>query len=110
MRLSASNPMTRVLSVILIFEAVVFGLAIPGMIVVSQQPLTVAFVSCGAAMLLALAAAGTMRGQLGYPLGWLTQIAGIALGFGTEYMFVMGGIFAVLWVVTFVLGRRLDAR
>jgi len=59
--------------------------------------------------LLALAAAATLRGRLGLPLGWLTQAVAVGLGFATPMMFLMGGVFALLWSVAFVLGRRLDA-
>lgn len=108
MRLAAGNPMATALMVILVFEAVVFGLAIPGMVVVSRQPLLVAVALCGAALLLALAAVSTLGKGPGYPLGWLTQLAGLALGLATPYMFVMGGIFAALWITAFALGRRLE--
>ena len=50
-----------------------------------------------------------MRRPVGYPLGWLTQAAGIALGVLTPWMYGMGAVFALLWVATMVLGRRLDA-
>jgi hypothetical protein len=46
---------------------------------------------------------------MGYALGWLTQVVGLALGFLTAYQFVTGAVFALLWVVTFVLGKRLAA-
>lgn len=110
MRLAATNPMTRVLSAILAFEAVVFGLAWPGMIVVSARPPLVAGLACGGAIVLALAAAALLRRPVGFPLGWLTQVVALALGFGTEFMFAMGFVFVLLWTVTFVLGRRLADR
>ena len=108
MRLARSNPMGRVMLSILAFEAIVFGLAIAGMIQVSDVAVPVAFgVGLGAAAL-ALVAAGLLRGPAGYPLGWLTQLVGIGLGFATEMMFAVGGMFALLWVVCFVLGRRIE--
>lgn len=45
----------------------------------------------------------------GYVLGWLTQLVGLALGILTPTMLVVGALFAGLWVLTFVLGKRLDA-
>lgn len=110
MRLDPANPMTRVLSVILIFEAVVFGLAWPGVITVSGHSPVEAAVVCGSAIVLALAAAGTLRRPPGFALGWLTQVVALGLGFWTTFMFAVGGIFVVLWTLTFVLGRRLAAR
>ncbi|MFZ0529437.1 MAG: DUF4233 domain-containing protein, partial [Propionicimonas sp.] len=44
----------------------------------------------------------------GYPLGWLTQVVAVALGFATPMMFAVGGMFALLWVVCFILGRRIE--
>lgn len=109
MRLARTNPMGRVMLSILAFEAIVFGLAIAGMIQVSDVPLPVAFgLGLGAATL-ALVAAGLLRGPAGYPLAWLTQLVGIGLGFATEMMFAVGGMFALLWVVCFILGRRIEA-
>lgn len=110
MTLAPDNPMTRVLSMSLWFQLVVFGLAIPGMIQVSDRSVPVAFVAGGAAMLLAAVAAGTLRRGPGFYLGWLTQVVGIALGVLTPFMYLMGGVFALLWVIVFVLGRRLASR
>lgn len=111
MTLSAGNPMGRVLAVCLILQALTFALAIPGMIVVSGVPAATAGLAGGGAVVLALAASGLLRrGALGYVLGWLTQVAGIALGVLTPWMYGMGAVFALLWVISFVLGRRLDAR
>lgn len=109
MTLSARNPMRVVLLSILIFEVIVFGLAVPVMIYVSSVPTGLAAGLGGGAALLALAAAGLMRRTVGYLVGWLTQAAALALGVGTPSMFVVGGLFVVLWVITFVLGKRLDA-
>nr|WP_294694626.1 DUF4233 domain-containing protein [uncultured Friedmanniella sp.] len=108
MTLSPNNPMRVVLLSILIFEVILFGLAIPVMILISDVPGETAGLSAGAAALLALAAAGLMRRPLGYPLGWATQVAGLALGFLTTPMFFIGGMFAALWVTSFILGKRLD--
>ena len=108
-RLSARNPMRVALLSVLIFEAMLFALAIPVMILVSGVPAGAAAGACGAAALLALASSATLRRSAGYPLGWLTQFAGIALGLLTPTMYVVGAIFAALWVVSFILGKRLDA-
>ena len=107
--LSSRNPMRTVLLSILIFEAIVFGLAVPVMIFNSNVPLGIAAAVAGGAALLALVAAAMLRRPGGYALGWLTQMVGLALGALTPTMFVVGGLFAGLWVLTFVLGKRLDA-
>ena len=108
--LTPKNPMRVVLLSVLLFEVIVFALAIPVMILVSDvDPLPAALLGSGSAVL-ALVAAGLLRKPLGYPIGWLAQLAGLLLGLLTPSMFVVGGMFAALWVVSFVLGKRLDAR
>jgi hypothetical protein len=108
--LSAGNPMRVVLMVVLIFEVIVFGLAIPVMIFVSNVPGVAAAGFGGAAAVLALVAAGLLRSGVGYVLGWLTQLAGLALGVLTSSMFIVGALLAAVWVLAFVLGKRLDSQ
>lgn len=108
MRLSPDNPMNKAMVSLLVFEVIVFWLAFPGMLLVSSRSLTVSIVASTLASLLALAAALTLRRPYGYLLGWLTQVVGIALGFLTPMMFLVGLIFAVIWITSFILGRRLE--
>jgi Protein of unknown function (DUF4233) len=108
--LSAGNPMRVVLMTVLIFEVIVFGLAIPVMIFVSDVPAAAAAGFAGGAAVLALVAAGLLRSRIGYVLGWLAQLAGLALGLLTRSMFLVGAILAAVWVLAFVLGKRLDSR
>ena len=110
MRLSAKNPMRVVLLSVLAFEVIVFGLAIPVMIFIGNVPVGQAVGFGGGAALLALVGAALLRRPAGYPVGWATQLAGLALGFLISTMFVVGVMFAGIWVVTFILGKRLDAR
>jgi hypothetical protein len=77
---------------------------------VSHRPPAVAALAAGGAAVLALATAALLRKPIGYVLGWITQVAAIALGLLTPAMFLVGGMFAGLWVLTFVLGRRLEAQ
>ncbi len=108
--LSPKNPMRVVLLSVLLFEVIVFALAIPVMILVSHTAALPAALSGSGSALLALLAAGLLRKPAGYPLGWAAQLAGILLGILTPAMFVVGGMFAALWTVSFVLGKRLDGR
>jgi hypothetical protein len=108
--LSAGNPMRVVLMTVLIFEMIVFGLAIPVMIFISNVPAAAAAGFGGGAAVLAVVAAGLLRSGVGYVLGWLTQLAGLALGFLTTLMFIVGMLLAAVWVLAFVLGKRLDSR
>ena len=109
MTLSSSNPMRSVLMTLLFFEIVVFGLAVPVMIFQSSISGGAAAVLGGGAALVALLGALLIRRPVGYLVGWLAQLAGVSLGLVTSVMFAVGGLFLVIWVITFVLGKRLDA-
>ncbi len=108
MTLSSRNPMRTVLMTLLLFEVVVFGLAIPVMIYLSDVSTDIAVAFGAGAALLAAVAAALMRRPAGYVLGWAAQIVAVALGFVTASMFAIGGLFLALWVISFVLGKRLD--
>lgn len=110
MKLLPGNPMARVLRAILVFEAVVYALSVAGMIQVSGLAVSTSFAIGLGAAALALASAGLLGRSFGYPLAWFTQAVGIGLGFATDMMFWVGGMFALLWTMTFVLGRRIEVR
>ena len=110
MRLADGNPMTKTLMLTLIFEVVVFVLAIPGMIQVADVALPLAFGTGLGSATLAGVAAGTLRRPFGWPLAWAAQLAGIALGLLTPWMYAVGGGFAALFLVEFVLGKKIEAR
>jgi len=106
--LNPGNPMRIVLLAILFFEVIVFGLAIPVMIMISDVPALTAALAGGGAALVALVGAALMRRPAGYLVGWAAQLCGLALGLLTSTMFIVGGMFLGLWVLSFVLGKRLD--
>ena len=108
MNLNPGNPMRVVLLTILIFEVIVFALAVPVMILVSGVSAGLAAGFGGGAAVLALVAAGLLRRPAGTYAGWLTQLAGIGLGVLTAPMFVVGAMFAGLCLLTFLLCKRLD--
>ena len=108
--LTPSNPMRVVLMTVLIFEVIVFGLAIPVMILVSGVSPEAAAGFGGGAALLALVAAGLLRSRLGYILGWIAQLIGLTLGFLTPLMFAVGAVLGGVWLLSFILGKRLDSR
>lgn len=110
MRLRRDNPMNRALAMILSFEVLVFLLAFPGMVLVDHVSTWVAGVAVGAAAVLALVAARALRLPWGHALGWLVQVAAVALGLLTSMMYAVGIIFAVIWATSMVLGRRIEQR
>ena len=109
MTLAQGNPMTKVLLSVVVFEIVVLWLGFAGMVQVSAVPLGAALMATGAASALALGSAMTLRSPTGFYLGWAAQVAAIALGALNGWMYLMGGIFALIWVGTFLLGKRLEA-
>lgn len=107
--LPAKNPMITTIMSVLVFEAIVFGLAIPGVIYVEQKPAGETALWCGLAMVLALAGAFTIRKPFGWILAWAAQAAGVLLGLLTPWMFFIGGLFALLFAACVILGRRIEA-
>ncbi|PFG38514.1 uncharacterized protein DUF4233 [Georgenia soli] len=64
----------------------------------------------GAAMVAcAVATALVRRGRAGYVLGTVVQVLLVVSGLVLPTMFVIGGIFAVLWIVSMRVGARIDA-
>lgn len=109
-RLVAGNPMLKVLKATLLFQSIPHALAIAGMIQVNDvAPLLAALTGSGAAVL-ALVAAARLEKPGGQVLGWATQVAGLALGLLTPWMYLMGGIFTLVYVIAFVLGAKLEDR
>lgn len=109
MRLKPGNPMGRAMMIILFLQLIALGLAIPVLIKLAGVPTGLAFATAGGTALLCLIAGGLFRSPVGYPLGWLAQLAGLALGFISGVMFVVGVIFTGVYVLAFVLGKKIDS-
>ena len=60
-------------------------------------------------VLCVVAIAGLGRGW-GYQLGWVVQVLAIGLGFVVPAMFVLGGIFALLWFYALRIARQVEAQ
>ena len=106
--LPAGNPMTKVVVSFLAFEVIVFGLTIPGMILVSGISVAMSVVlGCVGMVISILCAVGVPR-TCGYLLSWALQIFGILLGLATPMMYAVGIVFTAIWVSIIVLGRRID--
>lgn len=86
--------------VVLFAALVAFGLR-------AAEPGTVWLLAGGLALSLLLAA-GLLRRPGGYVVGSVLQVAVVAGGLLVPLMFVVGGIFAVLWAVSLRLGARID--
>jgi len=91
---------------VLAFETIVVLLAIPVATTVEDVP-TGRAVAVGAGLAVAcVLAAALLRYRFGYVLGSLVQVGVVATGFVIPLMFVVGGVFAALWVTAIVLGRK----
>ncbi len=107
--LSRDNPMRMPLMSVLIFEVIVMGLTIPGMIQVEDLSWQVAVTVGGVGVIVAVAAAALLsRGPAGYVLGWVTQVVIVAMGVFVPMMYFVGGVFAMIWTMSIVMGRRLE--
>ena len=100
--------MRSLASIVLAFEALVLALVTPVMISVADVKPGTAIPLCLGLALLAIVAAGLLRNQVGYVLGWVIQVAAVGLGFVVPVMFVLGLAFAAFWVLAYVLGKRID--
>ena len=101
--------MNRIAATVLVVEAIVIGLAIPVAVGVSDVAASTA-VAVGLAVVVACLTAAMLvrKGAVGYYLGSVLQVVAIALGFVVPVMFVLGGIFALLWFLTLRLGREVE--
>ena len=102
------SPRRGMCAAVLSLEAITLGLTTPVLI-------TIADVSAGTAVaigvglaVVCLLLAGMLRAEWAYSLGWAVQVAAIALGFVIPLMFVLGGIFALLWGSAYLLGRKIE--
>lgn len=93
---------------VLSLEAITLGLSTPVMITVADVPAKVALPIGLGLMVACLLVAGLLRREWGYVLGWILQVAAIALGFFTATMFFLGGVFAALWATAYLLGRKIE--
>lgn len=94
---------------ILSLEAVVLGLSVPVMIAVEDvEPAAAVALGLGLAVL-CVVTAGLLRRAWAYVVGHAIQVGAVALGLVVPSMFVVGAIFAALWLTAYFLGRRIEA-
>jgi len=93
---------------VLSLEAITLGLTTPVLISIADVEVWTALAIGLGLAVLCLVAAGSLRSEWGYALGWLLQVAAIALGFLIGLMFFLGGVFALLWATAYLLGRKIE--
>jgi Protein of unknown function (DUF4233) len=102
--------MKRLCATVLIMEAIVIGLAIPVAIQISHLRPGAAGWAGGVAAVAAVLFAILARPVLPAALvgGSLLQVFVIVAGLIVPVMYVLGGIFAVLWFIGIWLGVRIE--
>jgi hypothetical protein len=100
--------MRKAMMSLLLLEMIAFALAIPMLTHLAGESTMVAVASAGGAAVLCLVAGGLFRTSAGYWLGWLAVLAGWALGLMQPVMFFIAAIFTALYVLSFVLGKKID--
>lgn len=93
---------------ILTLEAIAFGLVTPVL-------LTLTSISTGLALLIGLGfvvacvvLAGMLKRPWGYSAGHLVQALAVGLGPVVGMMYVVGGLFALLWFTAYWLGGKIE--
>ncbi|TNM37782.1 DUF4233 domain-containing protein [Nocardioides albidus] len=93
---------------VLSLEAIAIALSTPVMIAISDiRPALALPLGLGLALLCVLVA-GMLRREPAYLLGHAVQVGAVALGLLAPLMFVVGGLFALLWATAYGLGRKIE--
>lgn len=102
------SPRRGMCAAIVSMEGLAVALAAPVMISIGGVSAALAiplglgfFVAC-------ILVAGMLRRPWAYGLGWALQVVAIGMGFLISIMFVIGAIFAVLWGLADILGRKIE--
>ncbi|HWJ09661.1 MAG TPA: DUF4233 domain-containing protein [Nocardioides sp.] len=102
------SPRRAMCAAVLTLEAIAVALSTPVMITISEvDPVPALVLGLGLALLCVLAA-GMLRREQGYVVGHVLQAGAIALGLLAPMMFVVGGLFALLWATSYGLGRKIE--
>lgn len=107
-RETAKSPRRAMCAAVLSLQSIALGLSTPVMITLAGVPTVTALVVGLGLAVLSLVTAGLLRKSWGYHLGSLIQVAAIGLGFVVTMMFVVGGVFALLWFGAIYLGRKIE--
>ncbi len=90
------------------FEALVVALAIVPAVTMTDANGAAIVVGGLVVVALCLLAAALLRTAAGYALGSVVQVLVVCGGFVLPAMFVLGGLFAVLWASAILVARRAE--
>lgn len=98
----------RLCSAILVLEAIVLGLSTLVLVNATHMDKSLGL-SLGLGLcVLCLLTSGLLRFRWAYSIGWLIQIAAIAMAVKSLTLGFLGLIFMVLWVTAVRLGARIE--
>ena len=89
-------------------EAMVVFLTTPVMLTVTDVSTTAGLVVGIGLTVACILGAALMRSRVGFVLGWLVQVAAIALGVVVPVMFGLGAVFLALYAGAAFLGAKID--
>lgn len=98
--------MRRLASSVLVFEAIIVGLAVPVAVQVSGTDLLTAGIGAGALLTCTLVVTALLRYRWAYVAGSALQVLLVASGVVVPAMYFLGAVFAALWVAALWLGSR----
>lgn len=102
------SPRRGMCAAVLVLEAITLGLTTPVMVTVAEVPLATALVLGVGLAVACVLAAGMLRSDWGYRLGWAIQVAAVGLGLLVPVMFFLGAVFGGLWATAYLLGRKIE--
>lgn len=100
--------MRTICAVVLAFEAIVIGLAIPVAINLEGIDPATAGGLWGGMAAAALVLAGLQKYTWAHYAGWALQVAFLFSSFWVSGMLLIAVVFASLWVTGVIMGRRVD--
>ena len=101
--------MRTLCSAVLLFQAIVLGLAVPVALHLSDADNGAVVAVGGTLVALCFVAAGLLGTPAGLVIGWFVEVASVLAGFVVPTMFALGTVFLVLWYFAIRLGRKGDA-
>jgi Na+(H+)/acetate symporter ActP len=102
------SPRRGMCSAILFLEAIALGLVTPVMITVADVPAGRAVLIGVGLCVVCVLLSGMLRRPWAYVAGHVVQVAAVALGLVVPMMFLVGGLFAVLWFTAYWLGTKIE--
>ena len=93
-------------SAVLVMESLTMGFAL---LLAKDDAASTALWLGGLLAILLLLTPGLLKRKMGYQIGSVLQIGLIAYGVVEYTMYFLGALFAALWIIAIVLGRKAEA-